>query len=96
MPYDIINAFTGKESLGNPAAVYILTQQLPKEQLQKIASEISLPETSFIYKNLEEESENKEKDYLTFGVKNTVDIPISLVDKLRKNSKYLFATIDNL
>jgi len=55
MPYDIINAFTGKESLGNPAAVYILTQQLPKEQLQKIASEIALPETSFIYKNVEEE-----------------------------------------
>lgn len=57
MPYDIINAFTGKESLGNPAAVYILTQQLPKEQLQKIASEIALPETSFIYKNVEEEWE---------------------------------------
>lgn len=49
-----------------------------------------------INKNLEEESENKEKDYLTFGVKNTVDIPISLVDKLRKNSKYLFATIDKM
>ena len=57
MPYDIINAFTGKESLGNPAAVYILTHQLPKEQLQKIASEIALPETSFIYKNVEEEWE---------------------------------------
>ena len=49
-----------------------------------------------INKNLEEEAENKEKDYLTFGVKNTVDIPISLVDKLRKNSKYLFATIDKM
>lgn len=49
-----------------------------------------------INKNLEEESENKEKDYLTFGVKNTVDIPISLVDKLRKNYKYLFATIDKM
>ncbi|GAA0818641.1 amidase family protein [Clostridium tertium] len=49
-----------------------------------------------INKNLEEEVENKEKDYLTFGVKNTVDIPISLVDKLRKNSKYLFATIDKM
>lgn len=49
-----------------------------------------------INKNLEEEAENKEKDYLTFGVKNTVDIPISLVDKLRENSKYLFATIDKM
>lgn len=57
MPYDIINPFTGKESLGNPAAVYILTQQLPKERLQQIASEIALPETSFIYKNVEEEWE---------------------------------------
>lgn len=30
MHYDIINAFTGKGSLGNPVAVCILTQQLPK------------------------------------------------------------------
>lgn len=57
MHYDIINAFTGKESLGNPAAVCILAQRLPKEQLQQIASEIALPETSFIYKNVENEWE---------------------------------------
>lgn len=57
MHYDIINAFTGKESLGNPAAVCILTQRLPKKQLQQIAFEIALPETSFIYKNVENEWE---------------------------------------
>ena len=57
MHYDVINAFTGKKSLGNPAAVCILTQRLPKEQLQQIASEIALPETSFIYKNVENEWE---------------------------------------
>lgn len=49
-----------------------------------------------INKTLEEEAQNKENDYLTFGVKNTVDIPINLVDKLRKNSKYLFTTIDKM
>lgn len=35
MPYDIINAFTGKESLVNPAAVCILTQQPPKRAASK-------------------------------------------------------------
>jgi hypothetical protein len=49
-----------------------------------------------INKSLEEESKNKEKDFLTFGVKNTVDIPKGLVDKLRKNSKYLFLTVDKM
>lgn len=51
MSYYIINAFTSHELLGNPAAVYILTKRLPREQLQQIAFEIALPETSFIYKN---------------------------------------------
>lgn len=49
-----------------------------------------------INKSLEEESKNKEKDFLTFGVKNTVDIPKGLVDKLRENSKYLFLTVDKM
>lgn len=49
-----------------------------------------------INKTSEEESKNKEKDFLTFGVKNTVDIPKWLVDKLRKNSKYLFLTVDKM
>lgn len=49
-----------------------------------------------INKDLEEESKDKSDNYLTFGVKNTVDIPLSLVDKLRKNSKYLFTTVDKM
>lgn len=49
-----------------------------------------------INKSLEEESKNKEKDFLTFGVKNTVDIPKGLVDKLRKDSKYLLLTVDKM
>ncbi|WP_411169853.1 amidase family protein [Clostridium sp. MB05] len=49
-----------------------------------------------INKTLEEEEKHKEKEYLTFGVKNTVDIPIEVVDKLRKNSKYLFTTVDKM
>lgn len=49
-----------------------------------------------INKSLEEEAKNKEKDFLTFGVKNTVDIPKSLVDKLRKDSKYLLLTVDKM
>ena len=57
MHYDIINAFTGTHLLGNPAAVCILTKQYPKAELQHIASEIALPETSFIYKNEENEWE---------------------------------------
>lgn len=49
-----------------------------------------------INKTSEEEVKNKEKDFLTFGVKNTVDIPKGLVDKLRKSSKYLFLTVDKM
>lgn len=49
-----------------------------------------------INKASEEEAKNKEKDFLTFGVKNTVDIPKSLVDKLRKDSKYLLLTVDKM
>ncbi|WP_291652548.1 amidase family protein [Clostridium sp.] len=68
-----------------------------KLQKIKILSEQNLYRSVIsINKNLEEEVENKEKDYLTFGIKNTVDIPMSLVDKLRKNSKYLFTTIDKM
>lgn len=49
-----------------------------------------------INKNLEEDEKSKDKDYLTFGVKNTSDIPLSLVNKLKSNPKYLFITVDKM
>lgn len=49
-----------------------------------------------INNNLDEEIKEKSENLLTFGVKNTVDIPIELVDKLRKNSKYLLLTVDKM
>ncbi len=49
-----------------------------------------------INNNIDEEVKEKIEEVFTFGVKNTVDIPVSIVDKLRKNSKYLFLTIDKM
>lgn len=49
-----------------------------------------------INNSLNEEMKEKSENLLTFGVKNTVDIPIELVDKLRKNSKYLLLTVDKM
>lgn len=49
-----------------------------------------------INNNLNEEIIDKNEEVLTFGVKNTVDIPRAIVDKFRKNSEYLFLTVDNM
>ena len=49
-----------------------------------------------INNNLEIEAKEKMDDVLTFGVKNTVDIPVSIVDKLRENSKYLLLSVDKM
>lgn len=49
-----------------------------------------------INNNINEEIKDKNEEVLTFGVKNTVDISLSLVDKLRKNSKYLLLTVDKM
>lgn len=49
-----------------------------------------------INSRLNEEMKEKSENLLTFGVKNTVDIPIELVDKLRNNSKYLLLTVDKM
>ena len=49
-----------------------------------------------INSRLNEEMKEKSENLLTFGVKNTVDIPIELVDKLRNNSKYLLLTVDKI
>lgn len=46
--------------------------------------------------NLREEEKSKDKDYLTFGVKNTSDIPRELIENLRGNKKYLWTTIDRM
>ena len=49
-----------------------------------------------INNNINEEIKDKSKEVLTFGVKNTVDIPRGIVDKFRKNSEYLFLTVDKM
>jgi hypothetical protein len=64
------------------------TRILAEENLHK--SVISINE------NLEDEEKNKDKNYLTFGVKNTSDIPLSLINKLKDNPKYLFTTVDKM
>lgn len=46
--------------------------------------------------NLLEECETKDEDFLSFGIKNTNDIPRDLIDKLRNNKKYLWTTIDRM
>lgn len=49
-----------------------------------------------INKNLEKEERSKDGDYLAFGVKNTSDISLSLLNKLKDNPKYLFTTVDKM
>lgn len=47
--YFHIAAFTGKGLRGNPAGVCLLKQPLPAAEMQAIANELSLPETSFVW-----------------------------------------------
>jgi len=49
-----------------------------------------------INNNINEEIKDKNEEVLTFGVKNTVDIPMAIVDKFRENSEYLFLTVDKM
>lgn len=42
------------------------------------------------------ESLAKAPDYLTFGVKNSADIPSELIDRLRADPHFLFLTIDKM
>ena len=46
--------------------------------------------------NISEEMKTKNEEVLTFGIKNTVDIPLIIVDKLIKNSEYLFLSVDKM
>ncbi|NDG93922.1 MAG: PhzF family phenazine biosynthesis protein, partial [Gammaproteobacteria bacterium] len=47
-PYVLVDAFTSEPFAGNPAAVCLLTDPLPRETLQAIASEFNLSETAFV------------------------------------------------
>lgn len=47
----LVDAFTNKPYTGNPAAVCILEKELPEELMQKIAMEINLSETAFLFLN---------------------------------------------
>ncbi len=38
--------------------------------------------------NILEEVKEKDEEYLTFGVKNTGDIPRSFIDNIRSNKKF--------
>lgn len=46
--------------------------------------------------NILKEEKGKSDGYLTFGVKNTMDIPRNLINRLRDNKKYLWTTIDRM
>ncbi|CNH26743.1 phenazine biosynthesis protein PhzF [Yersinia aldovae] len=47
--YFHVDAFIGEGLSGNPAGVYLLKKPLLAEQMQRIAAEINLPETSFVW-----------------------------------------------
>lgn len=47
--YFHVDAFVGEGLRGNPAGVCLLPGSLPTEQMQAIAAELLLPETSFVY-----------------------------------------------
>ncbi|NAS89648.1 hypothetical protein C4E24_07950 [ANME-1 cluster archaeon AG-394-G21] len=46
-----VDAFTTKPFTGNPAGVCILSETIPYSDMLKIAKELNLPETAFLYKN---------------------------------------------
>ena len=48
LPIFVVDAFTDKVFGGNPAAVIVLDQWLTDEQMQKIAMENNLSETTFL------------------------------------------------
>ncbi|MEO7724257.1 MAG: PhzF family phenazine biosynthesis protein [Chthoniobacterales bacterium] len=48
IPYFEVFAFTNRMYAGNPAGVCLLTEFLPNEQLQAIATQNDLPETAFL------------------------------------------------
>lgn len=50
IPYYQINAFTGKNSRGNPAGVCLLEEELNGQLMQDIATENNLSETAFVLK----------------------------------------------
>ncbi|HEN3567020.1 TPA: PhzF family phenazine biosynthesis protein [Yersinia enterocolitica] len=47
--YFHVDAFIGTGLSGNPAGVYLLKKPLSTAQMQRIAAEINLPETSFVW-----------------------------------------------
>jgi len=53
LPFYIVNAFTNKPFKGNPAGVVLQADQLGKETMQKIASELKCSETAFIMNSQE-------------------------------------------
>ena len=53
IPYFEVFAFTRRMFAGNPAAVCLLEEWLPNEQLQAIAAQNDLPETAFIIERQE-------------------------------------------
>ncbi|HIK29241.1 MAG: PhzF family phenazine biosynthesis isomerase [Oscillatoriaceae bacterium SKW80] len=44
-----VNAFTEKHFSGNPAAVCVLKEPADESWMQKVAKEINLSETAFLY-----------------------------------------------
>jgi PhzF family phenazine biosynthesis protein len=48
LPMFIVDSFTTIPFKGNPAAVCLLKEDLSNEEMQKIAKEMNLSETSFV------------------------------------------------
>ncbi|WP_434777448.1 PhzF family phenazine biosynthesis isomerase [Neisseria sp. Ec49-e6-T10] len=49
LQYFHVDAFIGQGCLGNPAGVCLLSKELSAQEKQRIASELNLPETAFVY-----------------------------------------------
>lgn len=69
LPIFTVDAFTNEPFKGNPAAVCILTEDIPTSIMQSIAFELNLAETAFVL---------KEKDTDTFSLRWMT--PVSEVD----------------
>jgi len=96
----IVNSFTDKPFMGNPAGVCILKSSLPEKKMLSIAKELGLSETAFIKKG---DNENK---YLIRYFSPKMEIPLCghatlaaskvLFEKDSKLEKIHFVTDNNL
>ena len=72
IPIKQVDAFTNKALYGNPAGVVIKPSFLTDEEMQKIAQEMNLSETTFVF-----ESKNRDCDFFIRYFTPKSELPVA-------------------